>query len=186
MNKIKTISSYLLAIINLSILIIPSFIVVTWYFIDTHTINMLSLGLLQNPFEIGYNINTTSIKWNILYKTIGATGHIISSLPTFLGLLILKSIFINYKNGEIFSVANAINYKRLSWLCFLNALIANPIGKGIMNMSTTLSNPPGERFLNIIFDFPSLEGLFFGAILIAMSLVMLEASKIQNEIKLTI
>lgn len=181
MNKIQKISSYLLVIFNLLLIALPLFVIITWYFIDTYTIWQLSLGILQNPFQLQDNVS-----WTLLYKIIGAIGHIISLLPLFLSLFILKSIFQNYKNGEIFSTSNAIHYKRLGWLCFLNALLANPVGNGIMIMSTTLSNPPGERCLNIIFGYPSLEGLFCGAILIVISLVMVEASKLNDEQKFTV
>ncbi len=195
MHKIQKLSSYLLFTFNILLIGLPLFIMATWYFIDSYTINELSKGLLQNPFqglENYHNLNNQNYSnlnnfiWTPLSKSIAMSGHALSLLPLFLSLFILKLIFRNYKNGEIFSAANAIQYKYLGWLFFLNALMAKPLGNALMVMATTLSNPPGERYISIFFGAPSLEGIFGGSILIVISWVMFEASKLQDESKFII
>jgi len=185
-NKIQKISSYLLFILNLLIVILPLFIFFTWWFIDTYTINEFSSGLLQNSFQVDDLDELSNLHWTISSKLIGASGHIINLLPLFLGIFILKFIFKNYRNGRIFTTTNAIYYKYLGYLSLFDALFANPIGNAIMIMSTTLGNSPDERQIDIVFGYPSIEGLFCGAIFLVISLVMFEASKLQDEAELVI
>ncbi len=186
MNKVQKISSYLLFILNLLLIVLPLFVIITWYFIDTYTINEFSSGLLQNSFQMQDAIDAKKIHWTLTSRIIGASGHIMNLLPLFLSIFILKSIFKNYKNGKIFTTANAVYYKYLGWLALFDALFANPIGNAIMIMSTTLANSSDQRHIDIIFGYPSIEGLFCGAIFIVISLVMLEASKLQDEAELLI
>ncbi len=191
MNKIKKISSCLLFFINFLIIVLPLSIIVTWYFIDTFNLGIdkvgeFAIGLshgLQAPVT---HVNMNDVQWTVLSESVGISGHILNMLPLFLSLFVLKEIFKNYKNGEIFSTANAVNYKYLSWLFFLDALLAKPLGDALMVMASTLSNPPGQRYISVSFGTPNLEAIFCGAILLVISLVMFEASKLQDESKFVI
>ena len=186
MNKIKKISSYLLFALNIMLIAVPLFILSTWYFIDAYTMTEFSSTLLQNSFQIQDGMATSIIDWTLYAKMIGLIGHIINLLPLYLSVFVLKSIFKNYKNGEIFSTTNAIHYKHIGWLCFCDALLADPIGDAIMIMSTTLSPTIAKYNIDIVYNYPSIEGLFSGAVFIVISLVMFEASKLQEESKFTV
>ena len=183
MHKIKTISTYLLWILNILLFAIPLFIVITWYFIDVFSIDEFSSGLLQNSFQI---YDDSGINWTLSSKLVGATGHIINLMPLFLSVFILKLIFKSYKAGHVFTTQNAIYYKHLGYLALIDALFANPIGNAIMIFSTSISELPESKHLAISYGYPSIEGLFCGLIFIIISLVMIEASKLQEESNLII
>lgn len=186
MDKIQKISSYLLFALNVMLVAVPLFIIGTWYFIDTYTMNEFSSMFLQSSFQIEDGMTATPIEWSLSAKMLGLVGHIINLLPLYLSVFVLKSIFKNYKTGEIFTTDNAIHYKHIGWLAFLDALFADPIGNAIMIMSTTLSPSLAKYNIDIIYDYPSIEGLFSGAVFIVISLVMFEASKLQEESQLTV
>lgn len=188
MNQIQKISSYLLIIFNILIIAIPLIVIIQWIFIDTSTIkDLFAQGVLQKPIQTPEgSINLSTIHWTILSKSIGLIGHILGILPLFLSLFVLKSIFQNYKRGEIFSTVNAVYYRYLGWLFFLDALLAKPVSDSLMVLAATLSNKPGHRYLTLSFGTPNMEALFCGVLVIVISWVMLEASKLHYEQKFTI
>jgi hypothetical protein len=113
-------------------------------------------------------------------------AYAISLLPIFLSFFVFKAIFKNYRKGDFFTAINAGYYRYLGWLFFLEALLAKPLSDGLMMVTVTLSNPSGHRHLALSWGIPSLEVLFCGTLLIVISWVMLEASKLQDEQKLTV
>lgn len=159
-----------------------------WHFIDNHTIqSLINTGFLQPPVSTpeGY-VNLSHVQWTFFTKIMGLISQSIGLLPLFLSLFILKSIFQNYQNGEIFNASNARHYKKLGWLFFLDALIAQPLSGLMMVAAVTFSNPPGHRYLSLSFGTLNLEALFCGMLVIVISWVMLEASKLSEEQKFTI
>jgi hypothetical protein len=107
-------------------------------------------------------------------------------LPFLLSLLVLKSIFKNYQQGEIFSTANALHYKKLGWLFFLDALLIKSLSNTLLVLAVTLTNPPGHRWITISYGTPNLKALFCGMLVIIISWVMLEASKLHDDQQFTI
>lgn len=188
MDKIQKISRYFLVIFNALLVILPLTIMIQWLFIDTDTLkSLLDQGFLQKPVLTpeGY-VNLSTIQWSFLTKGIGLLAQCVGLLPLFLSLFILKLIFQNYQQGEIFSTINASHYRYLGWLFFLDALIAKPLSNLLMVLAVTLANPPGHRYITLSFGTPNIEALFCGMIVIVISWVMLEASKLHEEQKLTV
>src|SRR3990167_5541419 len=188
MNKIQKVSTYLLVVFNVLLITIPLITVIQWVFTEvkitdvTDTINFF--GLFERTIQTpeGY-VNLSSVHWTPLLKTLGVSSDILGLLPFILSLFVLKSIFRNYQNGEIFSKINAIYYKRLGWLCLLNALIVESLSNTLLILTVSFTNPIGHRYINIHFGTPNLKALFFGVLLIVISWVMLEASKINDDQK---
>jgi hypothetical protein len=98
----------------------------------------------------------------------------------------LIRVFQNYKEGLIFTPENARNYGKMAYMFFLDAIITGPISYTIMVLASTFSNPPGERILALALGTPNFQNLFIGFIVLAVSFVMEEASKLQDEIDKTI
>jgi Protein of unknown function (DUF2975) len=187
-DKIQRVSRYLLVIFNALLVILPLFVIIQWLFIDTDTIkNLLDQGFLQKPISTpeGY-VNLSTIHWSFLAKIIGLLAQSVGLLPLFLSLFVLKSIFLNYRKGEIFSTINASHYRHLGWLFFLDALIAQPLSNLLMVLAVTLTNPPGHRYITLSFGTPNIEALFCGMLVIVISWIMLEASKLHDEQKFTV
>jgi len=101
-------------------------------------------------------------------------------------LWMLRAIFKNYNDGNIFGSSNASYFKKIGLLLFFDALVTTPLGNTLLNLAMTFNNPPGERFLTISFGSTNIYLLFFGLVIFIISLVMSEASKIHAEQQLTV
>lgn len=188
MAKIQQLSCYLLFVFNALLMLFPLLVVSEWLFIDTNAMKyLLDQGFFQSPISTpeGY-INLSNVQWTFLSKMIGFIAHSLWLLPLFLSLFVLKSIFHNYQNGAIFSVDNARHYSYLGGLFFVDALLAQPLGNLLMVLAVTLGNPPGHRYITISFGTLNLEAVFCGMLVLVISWVMFEGSKLYDEQKLTV
>ncbi len=188
MDKIQRVSRYFVVIFNTLVIFLPVSVIIQWLFIDTDTIkNLLDQGFLQKPISTpeGY-VNLSTIQWSFLAKFTGLLAQSISLLPLFLSLFVLKSIFLNYQKSDIFSTINARHYRYLGWLFFLDALIAQPLSNLLMLLAVTSANPPGHRYISLSFGTPNIEALFCGMLVILISWIMLEASKLHDEQQFTV
>lgn len=188
MNQIQKVSSYLLIVFKCLMIGIPLFFCIEWYFLETGLFReLITLGILNEvvPSPEGH-MKLTDIHWTFLTKTLGFTSQMVGFLPYLLGLASLTIIFQNYKRGEIFSVQNAMKFRFLGLLFFVNGFITQPLSILLMTLAVTLSNPPGHRYISLTFGTLNLESLFCGAIVLVISWVMLEASKLYSEQKFTI
>lgn len=188
MDKIRKVSGYLLFIINALIIFLPLFVIFQWYFIDTDTMKFfLDQGVFQKSiFTPEGSVNLSTVHWSFFTKILGLFAQSVGVAPLFLSLFVLKSIFLNYQKCEIFSVVNASHYKSLGWLFFFDALIAQPLSNLLMVLTVTLTNPPGHRYITLSFGTLNIEALFCGVLLIVISWIMLEASKLYDEQKFTV
>jgi hypothetical protein len=177
MNKIQKISSYLLLLFNLIIITIPLYISAEWIFINALEKN------IQTPE--GY-VNLTNISWTSILKLLGFSAEIIGVLPFIISLFFLKAIFENYKKRDIFTIKNAILYRRLGFLFLISALVIKPLSEMLMILAVTFTNPPGHRYLTISYGTPNFISLFYGILVIIVSWVMLEANRMNDEQKFTI
>lgn len=188
MVKIQKVSRYLLVVFTALLIILPLFILAQWFFMDTDVMkNLLDQGFLQAPVSTpeGY-INLSTVQWTVFAKLVGLMGQSLRLLPLFLSLLVLKSIFRNYQDGQIFSTINARHYRNLGFLFFLDALLVQPLSNLLMVLAVTLGNSPGHRYITIGFGSLNMGALFCGMLVIVISWIMLEASKLHDELKFTI
>lgn len=191
MNTIQKVSASLLVIFNILLVSTPLLLIIQWAFIEIKTTKVGAainfFGLLEKTIYTpeGY-VNLSTVPWTFLSKALAFSSDILNILPFFLSLFILKSIFKNYQKNDIFSSANAIHYKKLGWLFLIDAFIIKSFSNTLMILAVTLTNAPGHRYINIHFGAPNLKALFFGILLIVISWVMLEASKLHDEQQFTI
>lgn len=188
MDKIQRVSRYFVVVFNTLLIFLPMFMIIQWFFIDTDIIkHLLDQGFLQKPISTpeGY-VNLSTIQWSFLSKITGLLAQSVSFLPLFLSLFVLKTLFLNYQKGDVFSPINGRHYRYLGWLFFLDALIAQPLNHLLMVLAVTLANPPGHRYISLSFGIPNIKALFCGMLVIVISWVMLEASKLHDEQQFTI
>lgn len=188
MDRIQKVSSYLVIMFNILLVLIPVTLLILWLYIDIDPIkNAITAGLLFGPVETPEGIvNLGMISWDPLSKFIGIMASLLGILPILLGLIILKTIFQNYRRGEIFNITNARQYKYLGYLLFLDALVTKPLSGLLQVLAITLTNSPGHRYLSIGFGTPNLEALFCGVLVIVISWVMVEGYKLQEDQKFII
>lgn len=85
MNRIQKISSYLLAVFNILIVMIPLFLTVQWIFISLKTAdvsNVISFfGMLKKTIQTpeGY-VNLSSVSWTPLLKLLGFCADLIGAI----------------------------------------------------------------------------------------------------------
>ncbi len=187
MQQIKKLNTYLLYVFNALIIGELLCIFLGWFFIDTPTVKgWLANGLVANPIRTPEGVLTLGdVTWTSLSKMVFIASNIVGTLSFFLGLFVLKSIFKNYRKGEIFTRKNAASYRSLGFLLFLDAILA-PLSDTLMVLAVTLSNEPGHRYLTLSFGTPSFNAFFTGAIVIVISWVMGEASRLPEDQHLTI
>lgn len=191
MNKIQKISSYLLIVFNVLLIALPLYVLIQWLFMEIKTTDVPSsinfFGLLERVVQTPEGIvNLSTVHWTPLLKILGCSADILNSIPLILSLFVLKSIFRNYQKGEIFTTANATQYRRLGWLFFLDALLIKPLSDTLLILAVTFTNPPGHRYLSVGFGTFNMTALFCGILVIVMSWVMLEGSKLRDDQQLTI
>lgn len=188
MIRIQKVSSYLLIIFNILLVALPLFILGLWLFMETAPLKeAIAHGVFFDSVRTPEGmVNLSMVNWDPLTKFIGFMGSLVGVLPILLGLFVLKTVFQNYKKGEIFNIFNARHYKYLGWLFFLDAIIAKPLSGMLMVLAVTLTHPPGHHWIQIGYGTPSLEALFCGVLVIVISWVMVEGYKLQEEQKFVI
>lgn len=191
MDKIKKVSFHMVRGFNILLIAIPLILLLQWLFISIKTTELSPLinffGLFEKEVSTPEGlVNLSNVVWTLPLKALGFFAELIGLIPFFISLFILKSIFNDYQQGTIFSIANAQKYKKLGWISFIDALIIKSCSNSLLVLAVTLTNPPGHRYLTLAFGTPNLKALFLGALLIIISWVMLEASKIYDEQKFTI
>jgi hypothetical protein len=188
MNKIKKVSAYLLVVFNMILLGLPLLIITEWVFMDVEPIkSLVANGALLGPVTtIDGTIYFSDIKWSPVTKLLGISANLFAILPICLSLIVLKQIFGNYKKAEIFTVTNARYYKQLGLLFFVDAFFAKPITHMLTVLAATFSNEPGHRYISLSFGTPNIEAIFCGVLVLVISWVMLEASRLNEEQELTI
>ena len=188
MHRIKTVSTYMCAFLNILLIALPIFTVIQWLLLDWASFKQLVLnGMFFNLIETpDGGVNVANIALTTLTKSIAIATSLIGNIPTWFGLLLLRSVFKNYQRGDIFVLPNAQAYQKLGWLCFLSAVVFEPLSHCGMVLVATLSNPPGHRCISLYFGTPNLESIFCGVVLIIISWIMIEAHALKSEQELTV
>lgn len=174
MNKIKVVSFYVARLIDFMIIALPVYIILRWIFTD---------AALLLPYEI---MTLDQITWTPLSQMIASSAQLIEIAP-FLGILyFLSQVFHRYEIGQIFTIINAQCYYRIGTLLFFDALLAQPISGCLWVLAVTLSNPVGKRCMSFTIGTPNIMALLMGLLVVFISWVMIEGSKIQDEQQLII
>ncbi len=191
MHKIQKLSRCLILLFNSMMVAAPPFLMVTWAYIDSAPLSaILQQGFIffDTPFlhtPEGW-ANLSKLAWTPQMKAMGLLADGILLAPLYVSLFFLRKIFKNYQQGKVFTIPNALAYRALGVLFFVYGAVAKPVAELLMGLVATLSNPPGHRYLVLKLGTPTLEALFCGVLLIVISWVMAEASRLQEEHKLVI
>ncbi len=191
MNKIQNTSRYIRYLLNLMLILIPSFMLAQWFLLSLNDPNNFELidSILSTSRIIqvsDHHVPLQTIIWTPPSLLLGVLSDIIQLAPFITGLFILRTIFKAYQAGSIFTLNNATSYKKLGYLFLVDAFITIPLSGSIMGLATTFNNEPGHRILSISFGTPNLNQIFYGFLIIVISWVMQEACKINDDQALTI
>lgn len=183
LQKIKNVSRLGSFMVNFFLIAIPFFYIAKWIFIDQPIIKQLSAFGICCAIK---GVKPWMIAWTPGLKLLGLGADLIGHLPVWFSFFILKLILKNYSEGNVFTTINARYYQYLAGLFLVSALVCKPIFDTLMVLVKTLNNPVGERILSISFTITNVQDILWGGLVILISWVMSEASKLEEEQQLTI
>lgn len=120
----------------------------------------------------------SSVNWTLGTKLIGLCSDIVAVAPFFLALLLIRKIFINYREIQVFTSTNARRYKIISYITLTDALITKPISNMLMVLAVTINNGPGNRYFVLSVNEINFKMFMLGLLLFKISSVMEEATYI--------
>jgi len=180
MNKIKVTSFYMARLLDFLIITLPVYIIFQWIFMDSAYLVLPEISTPQGLIIWDQVVFTLYSRW------FGFFAQLIGFVP-FLGILYyLSKVFHQYEIGAIFTMNNAKYYYRIGILLFFDALLAQLISGGLWVAAATISNPVGKRYISISIGTPNFMAVLLGLLVIFISWVMIEGSKIQDEQQLII
>jgi hypothetical protein len=189
MNRIQKIASPLRVCFSVLFVIIFLFPILIWSFIEHPFIKKgIDLGLFMNNvihMPEG-SVQITHVLWTLGARVTMCTGQLVGVAPFLLALYTLKKLFGAYEKGYIFTCKNAKRYGYLGFICFFDALLMQPLTEVLTSFGTSLTQEPGHRYITVGFRNTNIEAVFFGIMLMIISWVMLEATKMHDDQKLTI
>lgn len=188
MNRIQTVSTHFLGLLKFLIVFLPCLALFKWLFISANFMHHSFIEhLLIEPYRGPEgNILLSDVAWTPFTQLLGFISNMIGLLPILISLFALIRIFQQYQSGEIFNMMSARYYRLIGWMFILDGLITQSLGDSLMTIAVTLNATPGHRYITFGFGSPNLEALFCGAVVIVVSWVMLEASKLHEEHKYTV
>jgi hypothetical protein len=186
--NIKKTSRLLYYFFSSALIIIPIASALLWYFIDTLFIKQLvSDGIILQPVQTPETlVNLSTVHWDVITKSIAFIAFMIGLLPILLSFYFLARVFNNYQHDEIFTVRNAHYFKKIGFLFFLDAFITKPLSTMLMIVAITLRNAPGHRYISLSFGTTNAQAILCGIVVIIVSCVMLQASRLHEEQQLTV
>ena len=133
---------------------------------------------------------------NLLLARLGQAGHDLSLSPERLiaaaaitavpvgvllfGLWQVRTLFLNFVDGHVFTLASARLLRNFAGSVLAQAILG-PISSTALMLAFTLDNPPGNRQLVITLSSQDYLALIVGGVLLAVSWVMVEATRIADE-----
>lgn len=189
MNRIQKISTFFLAIFKFLLVFLPAMTLLEWLLMNSEFMHgpFSQMFLLSPSFSTpeGY-VKTADVVWTPLTQFVGLSADLLSLTPILISIFALICIFKHYKQGEIFNMINARYYRLIGWMFIFDAIIAKPLYQILMTFAVTFNNAPGHRYIAAGFGNTNIEALFCGGVVIIISWVMLEASKLHDEQKYTV
>ena len=96
------------------------------------------------------------------------------------GLWQVRALFLNFANGHVFTPASARLLRNFAGSVLAQAILG-PLSSTALMLAFTLNNPPGTRQLVITLSSQDYLALIVGGVLLAVSWVMVEATRIADE-----
>ena len=177
LTKIKKLSKYFYVLFTILLIIIPSYYVLYWAFINhlpqtLLTVNTQSPPLI--PLKLPMNLQLL--------------GFLMSWLPAsalMYGLMKIRQLFSFYKEGIIFSFEHVGIFKSTSKALLLWVLFSM-VYQSAKSVLFSIDAPPGSRVLTVTFTSAEMTTLMVGGILFIIAWVMDEGRMLREEKEFTI
>lgn len=150
------------------------------FFIPTVT---LAYWLFFNSLPVGFKTALpVAVDQAVPFNTL-LLAFLASSIPASVavyGAINLKELFKLYEKAIVFSQRNVKCVRRLGYT-LIGWVIANFFYVPLISVALTINNLPGERMMVAKFGFSDVGTLLIGAVVVLVSRVMEEASKMEEE-----
>ena len=188
MERIQKVSQFFLVFFKFLFVFLPLLAIFKWVFMSSAIMHSgFAQHLLIMPFYTpSGSVYLPDIAWSPLTRLIGLSAYLLALIPLLTSLFALIHIFKNYSMAKIFNIDNARYFRLIGWMFILDGILVKSLVDGLMTIAVSLNNPPGERYITLQFDSLNVESIFCGAVVIIVSWVMLEASKIHEEHQYTV
>jgi hypothetical protein len=191
MNHIQSVSRKFIWVLNVLLILTVANLIFSFIILGSDWMVALekmsqNVGLyfdvIQTPGRV---IHLSTVNWTFGTKLLALLAYCIEAAPFMLGLLTLKVIFKNYSQGQVFTLKNAKQFRNLGMLFFMD-IIAQPLYTLLFTLAATWHNPEGQRTLLVQISPSTIENICYGALIIVISWVMIEASRLNEEQTLTV
>lgn len=115
--------------------------------------------------------------WN---KLLGATITLIPILLMIRGVHHLKKLFVEFRQGELFSESGAAHLHVFAKMLFITMLIA-PFMGALLSIVLTMNHPAGERAVVFSIGSANLSQLFIAGTLFAITWTLREGYRLRQE-----
>jgi len=180
---VKNIIFYARLVKTVSYILMPIIIInffIKWFFSEISSDSFIA-GFLYNSQPSQYLIATMPLLHRLMAMIIDG----ISTGLLFMILWLVTEIMNSAQQHEIFSTLVVTQFATISKLAFSLALY-EPISRILLSVITTLHNEPGQRVLAVSFVFSDLINILIFGLLMVITLLMQQATSLQNEHNLTV
>jgi len=183
MNKIKRVSLFFRIIFQIIFIALPISLIASWIVAPSELVllmGFIKFNAIPPPYSGGI-LHQLSISEKII-------GCLVSSIPMIIEMTILFfliKLFKLYEKREIFSLRNVKTIRNIGYALLIAQLI-DPIYQFVMGFVLTIHNPPHYHYAKITLDQTNIGVLLTALLVILISWIMAEGSKLREEQQLTI
>jgi len=168
-HRIQRVSSRFRLLFTVLTYCIPAFTLLYWLFF-----NHLPVGFTTHlPVEVKQALPPKTLLLAFFVSLIPASVAIY-------GVINLKKLFSLYEKAIVFSEQNVKHFRCLGYT-LISWVFANLIFVVLISIILTFNNSPGDRVMVAQFGISDIATLIVGAIVVLVSWVMIEASKLEDE-----
>lgn len=187
MNKIRKVSQIFRIFFQIAFILIPCLVAISWlnapYNMDW---NWLAHASVTKQSGFAFSPMPANVKVLILHPLSAMTkfyGFLITLIPTAIQLAMLYfliKLFKLYELGEIFSSKNVKCIRYIGYSMLIGQAL-NPVYEGLLSLAMTWHNPHGHRIAIISLSGANIAILITAFLIILISWIMAEGSKLHEE-----
>jgi hypothetical protein len=115
-----------------------------------------------------------------LTRLLAFLADLIPLVAIIYGLQRLRSLFLLYENGAIFTEQTVKCFHGMGRALII-WVACHVVRTTLLSVILTIDNPPGKRIIALMFDSGDFAGVFVGVVVLIISWVMDEGRKIQED-----
>jgi hypothetical protein len=138
--------------------------------------------VLANGFEMSGIASHEALTIDARARLLGALGTVPGTVAALFALWQLWRLFSSYAAGLVFAAETQRYLNRFAWALLIVAVL-QPIERTWMSLAFTMGNPPGQQVLAVSLSSTDFLLILTSAVLLAVAMVLSEASRIAEENK---